>query len=45
MEEEDEDEDDLPPQRVIKIAKPKKGSKKIPTWFSVDELESEEYDM
>jgi len=45
LDEEDDDEEDAPPPRIIKIVKPKKGSKKIPAWFSVDELQPEEYDL
>ena len=44
-EEEEEEEEEEPPVRIVKITKSKKASKKIPAWFSLDELKPEEYDM
>lgn len=41
----EDDEEDAPPVRIVKVVKAKKGSKKIPAWFSLEELAPEEYDM
>ena len=41
----DDDEDEAPVARVVKLAKPKKGTKKIPAWFSLTELQPEPYDI
>jgi len=41
----EEDEEEAPPVRVVKVVKAKKGSKKVPQWFSLEELAPEKYDM
>ena len=41
----EDDEEEAPPVRIVKITKSKKASKKIPAWFSLDELKPEEYSM
>jgi len=41
----EDDEEEARPVRIVKVVKAKKGSKKIPAWFSLDELTPEEYDM
>lgn len=41
----EDDEEEVAPVRIVKIVKPKKGSKKIPAWFSLEELVPEEYDI
>ena len=41
----EDDEEDAPPVRIVKVVKAKKGSKKVPAWFSLEELAPEEYDI
>ena len=41
----EDEEEEAPPVRVVKVVKAKKGSKKVPAWFSLEELAAEEYDM
>jgi len=41
----EDEEDEAPPVRVVKVVKAKKGSKKVPAWFSLEELAAETYDM
>jgi len=42
---EEEEEEEAPPVRVIKVAKAKKGSKKVPAWYSIEELKPEKYEL
>ena len=41
----DDDEEEAPPVRIVKVVKAKKGSKKVPAWFSLEELVAEEYEL
>ena len=41
----EDDEEEARPVRVVKVVKAKKGSKKIPAWFSLDELTPEMYEL
>jgi len=41
----EDEEEEAPPVRIVKVAKAKKGSKKVPAWFSLEELAPEEYEL
>jgi len=41
----EDEEEEAPPVRIVKVAKAKKGSKKVPAWFSLEELVPEEYEL
>jgi hypothetical protein len=41
----EDEEEEAPPVRIVKVAKAKKGSKKVPAWFSLQELTPEKYEL
>jgi hypothetical protein len=41
----EDEEEEAPPVRIVKVVKAKKGSKKVPAWFSLEELAPEEYEL
>jgi len=41
----DVDDDEVVPKIIAKFAKPKKGVKRIPAWYALEELQPESYDI
>ena len=42
---EGEEEEDETPKKVVRVPKIKRGAKKVPLWFNVQELEKESYEV